>query len=91
MNCFGKYAKAGSVGFADLPNGAPYSKPGLPMLRIAFLGIAPYPKPFKQTRGVCLAFLILVSLHKRACDAALNEKSLSLCDRLCSQNRSEFG
>jgi phage baseplate assembly protein gpV len=33
-----------------------------------------------------LAFFILVSLHKRACDAALNEKSLSTCvERLCSE------
>jgi hypothetical protein len=62
---------------------APLQMPGLPMLRIVILGIDPYPKPFKQTRSVCLAFLILASLHKRACDAALNEKSLSLCDRLC--------
>jgi hypothetical protein len=62
MNCFGKYAKAGIAVFALLKRHPKW---------------APYPKPFKQTRSVCLAFLILVSLHKRAYDAALNEKSLS--------------
>jgi hypothetical protein len=47
------------------------------MLRIVILGIDPYPKPFKSKLCLLLAFLILVSLHKRACDAALNEKSPS--------------
>jgi len=51
--------------------------PGLPMLRIVILDIDPYPKPFKQTLRVCLAFLMLIRSIKRACDAALNEKSLS--------------
>ena len=36
------------------------------------------PKALQTTNFVCcLAFFVLVSLHKRACDAALNEKSLS--------------
>jgi len=50
----------------------PYTKPpGLPAHFIRrHPKRAPYPKPFKQMRSVCLAFLILVSLHKRACDAA---------------------
>jgi hypothetical protein len=37
------------------------------------------PKAFQTIRDANrLAFFILVSLHKRACDAASNEKSLSL-------------
>jgi hypothetical protein len=59
----------GTAVFASLkrhPKWAPYPKPGLPMLRIVFLGIAPYPKPFKQTRSVCLAFLTLIRSIKRA-------------------------
>ncbi len=63
----------------------PYPKP--PGLPAHFIRRHPngalYPKPFKSKLCLLLAFLILVSLHKRACDAALNEKSLSLCDRLC--------
>ena len=51
--------------------------PGLPMLRIVCPCHWINPKPFKQTLRVCFAFFIFVSLHKRACDAALNEKSLS--------------
>jgi hypothetical protein len=48
MNCFGKYAKAGTAVFAllkRLPKRALYPKPGLPMLSIVILGIDPYPKP----------------------------------------------
>jgi len=44
---------------------------------------APYPKPFKQTLRVRLAFLLLVCLRKQAFDTASKQKSLSLCDRLC--------
>jgi hypothetical protein len=40
--------------------------------------ISSYPKPFKRMLRILLAFLVLVILHKRACDAALNQKSLSL-------------
>jgi hypothetical protein len=36
------------------------------------------PKPFIKSLRSLLAFLLLVILHKRACDAALNQKSLSL-------------
>ena len=52
---------------------------------------APYPKPFKQTLRVRLAFLLLVCLRKQAFATASKQKSLSLCDRLCSQHRSQFG
>ena len=52
---------------------------------------APYPKPFKQTLRVRLAFLLLVCLRKQAFATASKQKSLSLCDRLCSHNRSQFG
>jgi hypothetical protein len=52
-----------------------------------FLGIDPYPKPFKQTLRVRLAFLLLVCLRKRAFDTASKQKSLSTCvERLCSEN-----
>jgi uncharacterized protein YhhL (DUF1145 family) len=44
--------------------------PGLPMLRIVILDIDPYPKPFKQTLRVCLAFLMLIRSIKQACFAA---------------------
>jgi hypothetical protein len=40
--------------------------------------ISSYPKPFKRMLRILLAFLLLVILHKQACDAALNQKSLSL-------------
>ena len=37
---------------------------------------APYPKPFKQTLRVRLAFLFLVCLRKQAFATALKQKSL---------------
>jgi len=40
--------------------------------------VSAYPKPFNKSLRSLLAFLILVSLHKQACDAASNQKSLSL-------------
>jgi hypothetical protein len=49
-----------------LPRWASYPKPGLPMLRIVFLGIDPYPKPFKIKLRLLLAFLTLPNLRKRA-------------------------
>ena len=62
MNCFGKYAKAGTAVFALLKRPPKW---------------APYPKPFKQTQSVCLAFLLLVCLRKRAFDTSSKQKSLS--------------
>jgi uncharacterized protein YhhL (DUF1145 family) len=44
--------------------------PGLPMLRIDFLGINPYPKPFKIKLRLLLAFLTLIRSIKQACFAA---------------------
>jgi hypothetical protein len=47
-----------------------YAKTGLPMLRIVFLGIDPYPKPSKSKLCLLLAFLTLIRSIKRACFAA---------------------
>jgi hypothetical protein len=52
------------------PKWVPYQMPGLPMLRIVFLGIDPYPKPFKSKLRLLLAFLTLIRSIKQACFAA---------------------
>jgi hypothetical protein len=51
---------------------------GLPMLRIVSrFGYLVLPKAFPtQIVDLCWAFFILISLHKQACAAASNEKSL---------------
>ena len=76
-----------------LPKWAPYLKPRDCRLTsfADFLGGDPYPKPFKQTLRVRLAFLLLVCLRKRAFDTASKKKASHLHERLCSHNRSEFG
>ena len=59
-----------------IPNRSPYPQLGLPTTSAS--SWVALPKALQTTNFVCcLAFFVLVSLHKRACDAALNEKSLS--------------
>ncbi len=50
------------ISFADFLGYAPYPKPGLPMLRIVFLGIAPSGLPFSLSSNVIPNGLLTQSL-----------------------------
>jgi hypothetical protein len=59
-----------------IPKSLPFPQLGLPTTSAS--SWVALPKALQTTNLVfCLAFFVLVSLHKQACDAALNEKSLS--------------
>jgi hypothetical protein len=78
-----KVNKMGDCGIANASHCHP-NKFALPSLGLPTHFVRRHPRMFELPKALqttnfvcCLAFFVLVSLHKQACDAALNEKSLS--------------